>query len=158
MKKLLFSLVLVLSLFLVGCEEQEQGKYNEGTYFGHHEFNSRGNDFVTTAVVYVSEDGNIESVFIDTTYVQNEVNTTKKALGEDYGMRETSANIGVIEGGAEWYEQIEVLEEHILKNQGLDWIEWSNEEETETDSVSGVTVTIDTYYAAVEMALNEALN
>ncbi len=158
MKKLLLGFVLVLSLFLVGCEEQEQGKYNEGTYFGHHEFNHRGNDFVTTAVVYVSEDGNIESVFIDTTYVKDEINTTKKTLGEDYGMRETSANIGVIEGGAEWYEQIEVLEENILQNQGLDWIEWSNDEETETDSVSGVTVTIDTYYAAVDMALQQALN
>ena len=157
MKKLLLLFVLSLSLFFVGCDNQEEGKYEKGTYFGSHQFESRGNTFVTTAVVHVNDNGDIESVFIDTTYTSGEVNTTKKTLGDDYGMKPRSAEIGVIDGGAEWYEQIEALEEAIVENQGLDFINWTNDEETETDSVSGVTVTIDTYHAAVNMALEQAL-
>ena len=53
-------------------------------------------------------------------------------------MKETSANIGVIEGGAEWYEQVEVIEKKVVEEQGIDWVKWANEEETELDSVSGL--------------------
>ena len=84
------------------------------------------------------------------------MDTTKKTLGDDYGMKDTSANIGNIPGGAEWFEQINTLEAKIVEEQGLDWIEWSNEEETETDSVANVTITINTYYEAVMNALNQA--
>ena len=71
-------------------------------------------------------------------------------------MKETSANIGVIPGGAEWDEQVNTLEEKILAEQGLDWIKWSSEDDTKLDSVSGVTISVDTMIDAVSMALNQA--
>ena len=153
MKKLVFLIVLVV--LFTGCEKVS-GNFNEGTYFGFDEFESYGNKFVTTAVVYVDSTGEIKSVFIDSTYNKNGVNTTKKVLGNDYGMKARSAEIGAIENGAEWFEQIEVLEDKIVSEQGLDWIEFTDEEETTTDSVAGVTITIDSYYNAVNNAIEKA--
>lgn len=158
MKKAMFTLLLVMALvFMTGCTKVEEGNYKEGVYFGASEaFESYGNKFVSTATVTVGEDGMIESVFIDSTYNKDGVNTTKKTLGGAYGMKDTSANIGTIEGGAEWYEQINNLEAKIVDEQGLDWLKWSDEEKTKTDSVSSVTITVDTYYEAVMNALTQA--
>ena len=84
------------------------------------------------------------------------VSTTKKTLKDAYGMKETSKNIGVIPNGAEWYEQVEVIEKKIVEEQNLDWVKWSDAEKTKLDSVSGVTITADTYIKAVEKALELA--
>ncbi|MDD2518964.1 MAG: FMN-binding protein, partial [Bacilli bacterium] len=131
--------------------------YKEGTYFGSYkEFESYGYKYVSTASVYVGADGKIKSVFIDSTYNKDGASTTKKTLGDAYGLKGTSANIGVIQGGAEWYEQINNLEAKIVQEQGLDWLKWSDDKETKTDSVSGVTITVDTYYEAVTNALKQA--
>jgi major membrane immunogen (membrane-anchored lipoprotein) len=158
MKKTLLTLMIVALVFLTGCTKvDEQGNYKEGTYFGASQaFESYGAKYVSTATVNVGADGKIKSVFIDSTYNKDGINTTKKTLGDDYGMKDTSANIGVIPGGAEWYEQINNLEAKIVEEQGLDWLEWSNDEQTLTDSVSSVTITVDTYYEAVMNALNQA--
>ena len=63
MKKVLSLFVMLLGLFVfAGCEKvEEQGKYKEGTYFGYNEFESYGAKYVTTAVVYVNENGMIFS-------------------------------------------------------------------------------------------------
>ncbi len=158
MKKIVVSLLLVCFLMVTGCTPvNEEGKYKEGTYFGASKvYESYGSKFVSTAVVYVGEDGKIKSVFIDATYNKDEVNTTKKVLGDDYGMKSTSANIGVIPGGAEWYEQINKLEKKIVEEQGLDWLVWKDTQQTKTDSVAGVTITVDSYYEAVKNALDQA--
>jgi major membrane immunogen (membrane-anchored lipoprotein) len=71
---------------------------------------------------------------------------TKKELGDDYGMA-TEA------GQLEWYEQAEALEAHWLANGvTLDDVD----AEGNTDQVTGVTVTVDTYYdlalEAIELA------
>lgn len=152
-------LVVGLLLFLTGCSVEkieEVGNYKEGTYVGSFENEYYGQNVMAMAVIYVSENGIIESVYIDSTYMKNDVLSTKKLLGYDYGMKDTSASMGNIEGGGEWFEQIANLENKILEEQGLSWLEWSNEEETKTDSVSGVTISIDALYVAIEDALNQA--
>ena len=157
MKKILLSLLLLLTIGLTGCEKvEEKGAYKEGTYFGYASEESYGETLTTTAAIYVDANGNLKSVFIDATYIKDGIVTTKKALGDEYAMKETSANIGVIPGGAEWDEQVNTLEEKILAEQGLDWIKWSSEDDTKLDSVSGVTISVDTMIDAVSMALNQA--
>ena len=157
MKKILLSFVTLVGLFtLAGCEKVNKGEYKEGTYFGSVEYESYGAKYVTTATVYVDENGLIKSVFIDSTYNKDNVSTTKKTLKDAYGMKETSKNIGVIPNGAEWYEQVEVIEKKIVEEQNLDGVKWSDAEKTKLDSVSGVTITADTYIKAVEKALELA--
>lgn len=148
MKKVLFGLVLVFALFLVGCEKLE-GNYKKGVYFGSKEYTSYGVKYVATAAVTVNEKGMIESVFIDSTYVKNGVNTTKKVLGDLYGMAKT-------EGQLEWFEQVNALEDKIVLEQGLEWFNYSNEEKTDIDSVSGVTISVNDYHDAVKIALDQA--
>lgn len=159
MKKIILSLTLLLIVFATGCEKvDEKGAYKEGTYFGSINYESYGKSYVTTATVYVDNTGYIKSVFIDSTYFKDDVYTTKKTLGDEYGMKSASAAAGNIENGAEWYEQISEIEEKVVSEQGLDWVKWSNEEETKLDvnTISGVTITADTYVKAVDAALSQA--
>jgi major membrane immunogen (membrane-anchored lipoprotein) len=155
MKKLLLGLVMMLAFVTVGCTA-ETGDYKEGTYLGSHQYSSYGKNYVTTALVYVDDAGLIQTVYLDATYFKDEVYTTKKVLGDAYGMKETSAEIGVIEGGAEWYEQVKVLEDKVVAEQGLEWLTYSDEINTKTDAVSGVTITVDSYAAAIKNALEQA--
>ena len=69
-------------------------------------------------------------------------------------MKQTSANIGNIPGGAEWYEQVGTLEKKIIEDQGLTKI--LVKEDGKTDSVSGVTIEVDEMYQAVLKALEQA--
>ena len=99
----------------------------------------------------------IKSVFIDSTYEKTEgILNTKKTLRDEYGMKETSASMGNIPGGAEWYEQVETLENEIINQQGINWIKWTDDTKTTTDSVAGVTISVDDIYKAVDNALNQA--
>lgn len=155
-------LSIVGFLILTGCEKVENGIYKEGNYFG-----SSG---IHTASVTVDKNGQLISVFIDAAYIEYEngqckemeeeygtekcIPTTKKTLREKYGMKQTSANIGKIPGGAEWYEQVETLEKKIIEDQGLSKI--SVREDGKTDSVSGVTIEVDEMYQAVFKALEQA--
>lgn len=156
MKKILLSLSLLLIVFLVGCEKVEEGKYKEGTYMGTYKYTSSGKNYVTNAVIYVDDAGMLKSVYIDSTYFKEDVYTTKKALGDAYGMKANSAKLGVIEGGAEWYEQIKTFEDKVVAEQGIDWVTFTDEAKTKTDAVSGVTISVDTYHAAVKSALEQA--
>ena len=152
MKKILNGvLVLILCLTLVGCGE---GKYKEGTYEGSVIDNYNNENNTATAKVEVNEKGKIVSVYLDTTYTKDGVKTTKKTLKDAYGMKSRSNNMGNIDGGAEWYEQVESLEKAVVKNQGIDFITM-NEDNT-TDSVSGCTIKINALYEALEEALKEA--
>lgn len=157
MKKVFLGLVLVALLFVTGCNKVEEGNYKEGTYYGFAEETAYdGSVTVTSATIYVDEKGVIKSVFIDSTYKKDGKLTTKKTLGDAYGMKATSANKGVIEGGAEWDEQVVNLETKIIEEQGLNWLTWSDEEKTTTDSVTGVTIDISNMYKAVQSALEQA--
>lgn len=157
MKKIFIVFLLSLTVLITGCEKvEEQGNYKEGTYFGYAQEESYGEVLTTTATIYVDKNGMLKSVFIDATYVKDGKITTKKTLGDDYDMKETSANIGNIPGGAEWYEQINTLEEKIIEEQGTSFIKWSSDDSTKLDSVSGVTISVDNIIKAVDNALNQA--
>lgn len=161
MKKLFLTNIIILLLFtFCGCEKVEkEGIYKTGTYTGVVPYESYGKEYVTTATIYVGKYGNIESCFIDSTYeTESGLITTKKALHDDYAMKETSANIGVILGGAEWYEQVEEIEKKVIEEQSLDWVKWTDKEQTKLslDVISGVTITADTYIKAVNQALMQA--
>lgn len=159
MKKLLTVCFVLTGLFIItGCEKvQETGNYKEGTYFGSYQYESHGS-YVTTAVVYVDSNGVIKSVYLDSTYNKDGINTTKKTLGDSYGMKETSANMGNIPGGAEWYEQAKKIEDKVISEQGLDWVKWSDDAKTklDVDTISGVTISADSYINAINIALNKA--
>lgn len=154
MKKILLTLICVLCV--VGCTSVDKGIYKEGTYFGSKEYESYGNKFVVTAVLTVDTNGKIASCFVDSTYTKDSVNTTKKTLGDAYGMKETSKNIGVIPGGAEWYEQVKVIEDKVVAEQNLDWVKWNTTDATKLDAVSGVTISATDYIAAIQSALEQA--
>ena len=159
MKKILTFCLAVVGLFIItGCEKvEEKGSYKEGTYFGSYQYESYGN-YVTTAVIYVDSNGMIKSVYLDSTYNKDGVNTTKKTLGDAYGMKATSANMGNIPGGAEWYEQAKKIEDKVIAEQGLDWVKWSDDAQTklDVDTISGVTITADSYIKAIDSALSKA--
>lgn len=155
-KLLVIAAVFGFALVSSGCEKAEEGSYKEGTYFGSVEAVSYGKTYVTTAVVYVNEDGMIKSVFIDNTYFKDDKYTTKQVLGDAYGMKDTSSKNGVIEGGAEWYEQVEVISDKVVAEQGLDWVKWTDDTNTKLDGVSGVTITASTYVSAITAALEQA--
>ena len=59
--------------------------------------------------VAIAEDGTL-SLDTASKYVKEGKVISKKALGYDYAMKGTSAGIGKIEGGAEWFEQAAVIE------------------------------------------------
>ncbi len=158
MKK--YTLVLIaLLLFLTGCEvakeEGKKGNYKEGTYFGTYEYEYSGQKDVATAVIYVDANGFIKSCFIDTTYMKDEVYTTKKTLGDAYGMKATSANIGTIAGGAEWYEQIKAIEDKIVEDQGIEWVKY-DAEGSKLDGFTGATIKVVDLMKAVDTALAKA--
>lgn len=157
MKKYLFVLATFL-LVLTGCtvnNDEVKGNYKEGTYFGNYEYEYSGQKDVATAVIYVDATGMIKSCFIDTTYLKDGVYTTKKTLGDNYGMKGTSANIGVIPGGAEWYEQIKTIEDKIVAEQGIEWVTYDSAG-TKLDGFSGATINVSDLMQAVEKALAQA--
>ena len=157
MKKYLFGLA-ILMLFLTGCDvntNTTKGNYKEGTYFGSYEYEYNGQKDVATAVIYVDANGLIKSCFIDTTYLKDDVYTTKKTLGDNYGMKTTSANIGNIPGGAEWYEQIGAIEKKVVEEQGIEWVRY-DAEGTKLDGFAGATLKVSDLMKALESALAQA--
>ena len=152
MKKLGLFVLLMGMCLVVGCSNS---KYQEGVYSGSANDNYGGQETVATADVIVDEKGKIISVYLDTTYTTKDgLSTTKKALKDAYGMKNASAAIGNIEGGAEWYEQVQALEQAVIKHQGIDFI--SLDEDGKTDAVSGCTIKIDALYKALQNALELA--
>lgn len=143
-KILLISLIGVL--LLTGCSKG----YAEGIYTGSAVDNYGGQNNTATAIVTIDSNGKITDVYLDTTYTKNGVETTKKALGTDYGMYGNPYGSQV----GEWYQQVEALEEAIVNSGGLDGIKLDSD--GYTDTVSGCTIKIDALYEAVQDALKQA--
>jgi hypothetical protein len=157
MKKVLVSFILVTLILLTGCEKVS-GNYKEGTYYAHDE------ETGYTVTMYVEKDGLIKSVLFDAIYLVGcetrgvidetcEYATTKRALGNDYGMSAVT-DVG------EWYEQVDRFAKKVVDEQGIDWLvlkykdnennitDEKPEGKTEddkvyTDTVSGVTIVVD---------------
>lgn len=146
MNKKLCLMGVIGVMLLSGCSKG----YTEGVYTGSAIDNYGGQSNTATAIVTVDAEGKITDVNLDTTYTKDGVETTKKALGTEYGM------YGVPYGSqvGEWYEQVEALENNVVENQGLDGIKLDSE--GYTDTVSGCTIKIDALYEALEDALSQA--
>lgn len=131
---------------LSGCSKG----YKEGIYTGTAIDSYGGQNNTATAIVTVDKNGKITDVDLDTTYTKDGVETTKKKLGDSYGMYggEYGSQVG------EWYQQVETLEKNVVDNQGLDKIKMNDE--GYTDAVSGCTIKIDALYEALENALKQA--
>lgn len=131
---------------LSGCSKG----YKEGIYTGTAIDSYGGQNNTATAIVTVDKNGKITDVDLDTTYTKDGVETTKKKLGDSYGMYggEYGSQVG------EWYQQVEILEKNVVDNQGLDKIKMNDE--GYTDAVSGCTIKIDALYEALENALKQA--
>lgn len=146
MNKKIF-LIGIIGLFLLsGCSKG----YKEGIYTGTAEDNYGGENNTATAVVTVDNEGKITDVYLDTTYTKDGVETTKKSLGDDYGMYNHPYGSTV----GEWYQQAEALEQYVVDNQGIDNI--NLDEGGYTDAVSGCTIKIDALYDALDSALKQA--
>ena len=84
----------------------------------------------TYAYVVLDSEGVIKDVKIDVAQetanwtaageVTADVIPTKLNRGNDYGMKETSAQIGNIEGGGEWFEQAAAYEEYLVGKTAAD--------------------------------------
>ena len=147
MKKKIFLVLIVGILLLSGCSKG----YVEGVYNGSAIDNYGGQSNTATAKVVVDSKGKITNVYLDTTYTTSDgVETTKKDLGDDYGMYGASYGSQI----GEWYEQVEAIEQNVIDNQGLDGIQLDSD--GYTDTVSGCTIKIDALYKALEDALKQA--
>ena len=146
MRKKICLVGIIGVLLISGCSKG----YKEGVYTGTALDNYGGQNNTATAIVTISSNGKIIGVNLDTTYTKDGKETTKKALGTDYGM------YGVPYGSrvGEWYEQVEALEKNVIENQGLSGIKMDNE--GYTDTVSGCTIKIDALYEALNDALKQA--
>ena len=143
--KIILMGVIGLAL-LSGCSKG----YKEGIYTGTAIDSYGGQNNTATAIVTVDKNGKITDVDLDTTYTKDGVETSKKKLGDSYGMYggEYGSQVG------EWYQQVEALEKNVVDNQGLDKIKMNDE--GYTDAVSGCTIKIDALYEALENALKQA--
>lgn len=147
MKKIMFALLCVISICLVGCGNST---LKEGTYEGTAIDNYGGQENTATAKIVVDKEGKIESVYLDTTYTKDGVKTTKKTLGDEYGMLNHPYGSTV----GEWDDQVEKLEAAIVEHQGTEFLALGKD--GKTDAVSGCTIAINALVEAVNNALEKA--
>mgnify|MGYP005814397663 CR=1 FL=1 len=147
MKKLL--VIALMAILLTGCGSD---KLKEGTFEGSAIDTYGGEENTATAKVTIDSEGKITDVYLDTTYTKDGVETTKKTLGDEYGMKTGNSEYGSAE--YEWYEQVEALEKAVIDNQGIDYL--NLDEDGYTDADSTCTIKIDALYKALEDALNKA--
>lgn len=148
-KLFVVAIAFVCVLAVSGCEKVEKGNYKEGTYFASTVDEYNGAKDTATAVMYVNENGVIKSLTLDTTYQSGDVISTKKALGDGYGMKKYNAS-----ASGEWYEEVEKLENAVIKAQGVDKITVDND--GYTDSVSGCTVKVSALIKVTQDVLAQA--
>lgn len=142
--KIKYLLCVFALVLLVGCSKG----YKEGEYTGTAVDSYGGQDNTASAKITINSEGEIVDVYLDTTYTKDGVSTTKKTLGNDYNMMANPNASG------EWYEQVEKLEQAVVDNQGIDFL--NLDEDGYTDAVSGCTIKIDALYEALEDALKQA--
>lgn len=144
MKNVKYLLCVFALVLLVGCSKG----HKEGEYTGTAVDSYGGQDNTASAKITINSEGEIVDVYLDTTYTKDGVSTTKKTLGNDYNMMANPNASG------EWYEQVEKLEQAVVDNQGIDFL--NLDEDGYTDAVSGCTIKIDALYEALEDALKQA--
>lgn len=130
---------------LLGCSNG----YKEGEYTGTAVDSYGGQENTASAIIKVDGEGKITYVYLDTTYTTaSGLKTTKKTLRDAYNMMSFPNAKG------EWYQQVEKLEQAVIENQGIEFLDLNDE--GYTDAVSGCTIKIDALYEALENALEQA--
>jgi hypothetical protein len=170
MKKLLLSLFMLLLVFTLAACGAEQGEYTPGIYHGY----SVGNE-PSIAIVSIDENGMIVNVLIDTVYLKaeadggvnwlsrgNEVEgiaITKRAYdnGCGYHMHRDKDVVNCeVDGELMWWQQVDLIAAAVVDNQGLPNWTLDADKITDDDAMSGVTITVDGYLAAIQDALSKA--
>lgn len=132
--------------------DAEKGTVQTETYYSHVVLDADGKileSFIDCAQNRVTvADGKIEGEAIDSKYV----------LADKYNMKGTSANIGNIEGGAEWFEQADSFREYVkgLTVAEVSAIELADGVATSEDLTSSVTVKINGWIKNFEKAAENA--
>ena len=138
MKKRVIAVVLLVAMALTGCGSK--GFTGEKVGEVKDEFGGK------TIATVKFEEGKPFSVDIDT---EQEDGTMKSEASKSgaYDMKN--------EPGKKWHEQVDLLEETIVKDEfNLDKITCNDE--GKTDAISGVTIKINGYLDAVQDALDQA--
>jgi len=178
MKKVMFLFAVMALVFTAtACdrvEDPEYGDYLPGLHLGYTDGHQN-----TYAYVYVDSLGYIADIFIDTVYMKSDEEgpvtwegrggdeatgyaTTKMSLdhgcGYDMWPREDTDYCEAPEGHYMWHEQVRMLAEDIIDNQGI--INYDLDDgyfdEDGDDVIAGVTITVDSYLEAVQNALELA--
>ncbi|MBR2046241.1 MAG: hypothetical protein IJ958_08930 [Agathobacter sp.] len=126
---------------------------------------------LTVAAVTVDADGKIVAVKFDCIQVKTNFDATgtltadtptefktKRELGYDYNMKGTSAGIGVIEGGAEWFEQADALESFCV-GKTIEEVKAAVGEDgkpADENLLLGCTMTVSGFVVALDKAVAEA--
>ncbi len=165
----------LVSTALVGCKKDAGAKIvkaglgvvtNEVAkdYNGNFQINT------TFAVVGLDKDGKIVDVAVDVAQsspdAKDPVTQSKKDLKEKYGMKGTSNQMGKIEGGAEWYEQIAKFEEYCKGKTADEVAKIETEKNAEgnlapkagTDLAAGCTMAVNDFQAAIAKAVENAVD
>lgn len=113
----------------------------------------------TIALIATDADNKIVYSKIDVAQIYEGVTDTKSELKEKYGMKKTSADIGKIKDGGEWYEQATAFEDAIKGKTVADVAKLETEDyhggkapKTGTDLASKCTITVDAFLAAIAEA------
>jgi hypothetical protein len=145
MKKTLILMMLVITINLFATE------YNPGNYT----LSSKGFKENTTnfATLTIGKDGKIQNLLIDVIIPIDKDNlkkgyTTKRIAGDNYGMKKESKI------GKEWYEQIDIVAERIVNDQGVNFTANSD---GRVDTIAGATIRVGEYLPLIEDLLKKAI-
>ncbi|WP_182200143.1 FMN-binding protein [Paraliobacillus salinarum] len=126
----------------------EQGAYKDGTYHAEEADFSEESGWKYTVDLTV-ENGEIVSA---------DWNGVHKDGGDDKDTVSKNGEYGMVEKAgaqAEWHEQAEKVEAHLLETQDPTDIEYTNDEGA-TDAISGVSIKVATFFTLAEEALADA--
>ncbi len=145
-KKSLFFLVLLIvfvAIFAISCSKEKAKTYTDGEYFAiEDEFPQSGwKDYVALSV----KDGKI---------VKAEWGGFNRD-GDDKKPYDQAGRYNMVKFGgavAEWWEQAEKVEAHLIKTQDPTKIKYKDKEGN-TDEISGVTVTVEAFFRLADQAL-----
>ncbi|MFB1051099.1 FMN-binding protein [Paraliobacillus sp. JSM ZJ581] len=121
------------------------GEYEDGIYFAQEDSFSEESGWKYMVTLEV-EDGKIVSA---------DWNGAHKSAGDDKDTVSANGEYGMVENGgaqAEWHEQAEKVEAHLVETQDPTEIEYTNDEGA-TDAISGVTIKVGTFFTLAEKAL-----
>ncbi|MFW5892665.1 MAG: hypothetical protein ACOCU5_00140 [Bacillota bacterium] len=162
-------------------EFDDEGDFDPGIVFGASDYSEGGENSV--AIGAVNEDGNLVHMRIDSVYfsttdeddadyskpgrsegsTSHGIITTKMSL--DYGcgyhmhtekeVEEDDDGNCYVDGEKMWHEQVQAIADDVVDNQGVPSYDLDENyfDEDGDDTVSGVSITVNNYIAAIEDAL-----